>query len=476
MSTRTLLILSHLMCTLSAGAAVAAWFVCPPWIGGAALLAVVCILVAAAGSVSSRFARGLHDIEQTVATGELPIPLAGGVRELSATIRRVAECSQRWAETTTTHREQVRQLQAMLGQIDRRAGANSLGPQASPVAQFRQLLAGLATTLDADLAAVRGCSAELDHCTRELASSAEGQGEAVTKATTYVEQLSAHFDTIATNAKTTGTSVVEARSSSQQALELLRTLRQGVDQIHDQLEGSERRVSALMDRSHEIRALVETISDLAARTDLLALNASLESIRAGDQGRGFAIVADEVRKLAEQTKQASREAVGLADAAELETRESVNLLVQHRTRALEELQRADAAGRALELALQKSDESAQGVTEITRAAQLQLQLTRDLVLTVEYTSGAAKASRSRAEKACWTAKNLGNTAQHLDSTLAPLRRCVQTPAARPALQQPGADTSGDGLDYPRYAPADQTSASALSGTWNQAAGHTCPTS
>ena len=64
-------------------------------------------------------------------------------------------------------------------------------------------------------------------------------------------------------------------------------------------------VSALNERSSNIKSVVGLIQQISSQTNLLALNAAIEAARAGESGRGFAVVADEVRTLAQNVSQAT---------------------------------------------------------------------------------------------------------------------------------------------------------------------------
>ena len=124
----------------------------------------------------------------------------------------------------------------------------------------------------------------------ELASSIGSQNASIHEMAKSLDSIAAEVGSI--NAMTRKSSVVSAR--------LLEASRAGEASI---LESS-KSTQELEASSKSVLGSLSAMSDIAERTNLLAMNASIEAAHAGAAGRGFGVVAQEIRKLAEASAQA----------------------------------------------------------------------------------------------------------------------------------------------------------------------------
>jgi methyl-accepting chemotaxis protein len=204
-----------------------------------------------------------------------------------------------------------------------RGGKDEIGRLTNTLNEMLEFLQDHTRKMLEGISVLAASAAEISATVAQLVASTVKTSSAITETTTTVEEVKQA-------AKISSDKAKKVAESAQLAVQITESGRKATDStihrmnlIKEQMESIGETVVRLSEHSQAIEDIIGSVQDLADQSNLLAVNASIEAARAGDQGKGFAVVAHEIKTLADQSKGATQQIRRILD----ETRKWVSAVV-----------------------------------------------------------------------------------------------------------------------------------------------------
>jgi methyl-accepting chemotaxis protein len=237
---------------------------------------------------------------------------------------------------------------------------------------------------------VQAAATQVDYATRDneasvqnLSEEALRQAAEISAALHRIEEMSEVVQAVALSAEQAEAAAQQAAQTVDEGDAAMNRTVDGIQAIRATVAETAKKVKHLGESSQRISTVVELIGSFAAQTNMLALNASIEASRAGEEGRGFAVVAAEVRALAKQSADATEEIRKLVASIQAETNEVVATMESGTEQVVSGTRLVDETRQSLNKITAATAQISRQVKAIAQAATMQTEASRTVTQTMQ---------------------------------------------------------------------------------------------
>lgn len=206
----------------------------------------------------------------------------------------------------------------------------------------------------------------------------EQQREEIERTAERLEQASQALRNVTRLAQEASSAAQNAQSSTREARQSVQDNLAGMNEIREAIQDTGKRLKRLGERTNEITGIVDIINTIAERTNVLALNASMQAASAGEAGRSFAVVAEEIQSLAGNARDATGQITTLVQNIQVDTNDTISTMDKTISQVVEGTRLAEAAGEQMSRTQETTEELVRSVQEIAGETEQQFRLGEEL--------------------------------------------------------------------------------------------------